>query len=727
MATGSTLQYVSRKKLVYGKSGSRSKYNSTDVDAFFSADELAPPKSKIDRLPGVKGAYPVQKTEAKPHALKRPRAKRQDTFDVPSSEDDICSPAKRVSPPIFHPKPLVDDRAAYEALLSWEKERKRNKEGATRLQHNQKQSTTETRVATVSPEAQLRNDLARAAASPDSSANVKSPPKVSSSTQQDGIVTGTPSKVVDLSQSSAAARLAARRRIADNSAPSSGGESSRAGVRANPKRPVLLPDDREGTPRKRARTSTESAGGDGDVPMTDVFNVPNYEKSPPPERNDESPERDLYDFPDSSADESAKPKSTMRSPKVAKKPTRRGKLTTYARSAPRKGISAPARLAEMVPTDTDTTEPPARSSSVSTSRKSTPQHPSTPPSGRSGSPQTTIRTSSTMTPKQAQLWNRLLPNERLAPSPSALPIKELSISGKRRTAAPLPSVARKLTMNKSQPDVLRRRTRLVDRLKASATSSDGESTDEDEGDSNLEDENQPVSSVIEEGPEAKKGPSRASQSQSQTAPITNGGPKITYSRMRSYLPEDTFEDDLMAGLTNDTPQAPKVQVNKSSQDSQKSVFDLGDSDNEESGPGRIRTIHELRASGRNIRGMEDIEYLLDDVKNHNISNRSRRRSALTELATKLAEKSFAQRFVGQSYEVQIAVECNFPGDDVADFIFAAAISLIMSSEPPEQAVRSLHEQDIVKWLARLLERDTEVNKLAKDRAVICRRRLRARC
>ena len=717
MAAVSTLQYTKRKQNVYGKS-SRANFSASFFDND-DEDELATAapsvKPKVARQSSRKATYPLQKTEAKAHALKavRSRSKKQDTFEVPFSDEEDSTPLPHVPPPKFKPPKLVDDRVKGRTELPpWEKRKlQESSEGRDA-------ASKKTKAAIGSPEAQLEHDLARAATVPKKSPSATSTPKGQSKDQQDKTASVSPIDNAELKTTSAAARLAARKRLADSSAPSSADEVSKL-HRTVPKRPVLTAEDSEGTPRKRARTTVQSRDDheSEDVLMIDSFDGPVCGISSP-ETKDLDKATDVFDFPESSADESTDAKSKMKYPIAAKKSSRRGKLTTYSmKSTPRKGVSAPARLAEMIATDTDTTEAPTRSPSASISRRTTPQQPSTPPSGRGGSLEPAAKADGTLTPRQAQLWNGLLPSDPIASSPSTLPMKDLSISAKRRTGAP--SLTRRLT--KSQSDITRRRTRLVDRLKASAPSSDDELSGEDEEDEETADVDV-IDRIAGPGPsqheQVKTASMQTSQSQSQTAAAPGGGPKITYSRMRSYLPEDNLGDDLMFGLTAENPQQPvatRPGGARAASNSQRSAFDLDDSDDEEGGPGKIRTIHELRASGRNIRGMEDIEDLLRDVENHAASNRSRRRSALIELATKLADKAFVERFVAQSFEIRLAAECTASLDEIADFVLAAALALVMAAEPPELAVRSLQDLGVVGWLAKRLGRDVEVGKLARER------------
>ncbi|KAI7161341.1 hypothetical protein KC349_g2765, partial [Hortaea werneckii] len=134
-----------------------------------------------------------------------------------------------------------------------------------------------------------------------------------------------------------------------------------------------------------------------------------------------------------------------------------------------------------------------------------------------------------------------------------------------------------------------------------------------------------------------------------TGPI---GAKITYARTRSYLPEDNLEDGLLFSLPSTTPQQrPTIPTNPPRQKPstastrgprtsqphhhRQNTLDLNptDSDSDTSldgnGPGNpgkstaaggpklkpagLRTIHELRASGRNARFCREVEGLLEEI------------------------------------------------------------------------------------------------------------------
>lgn len=135
------------------------------------------------------------------------------------------------------------------------------------------------------------------------------------------------------------------------------------------------------------------------------------------------------------------------------------------------------------------------------------------------------------------------------------------------------------------------------------------------------------------------------------------GAKITYARTRSYLPEDNLEDGLLFSLPSTTPQRPTIPHLPRQKPStasnrgpgtshqphhQQTTLDPNptdeDSDSDTSvvegsaggggghpsksvaaaggpkpKPARLRTIHELRASGRNARFRREVEGLLEEI------------------------------------------------------------------------------------------------------------------
>ena len=715
MATAFSTQ-LAKQRTVYGKKGART-YNTTHVNAFFddNEDELASAQATIARPASLKSAYAVQKTEVKSqgHTLKpvKPRIKRQDTFDVPSSSDDeISPPTKRISPPKY--RSVVDNDTDTSSVQPAPWERK----GHEISQSSRGALAKRQRTPEGSPEAQLKQELRQATLSPEHSPRT---PSTKSDTFRRTSALNSPDSSAERNSTGAAARLAARRRLLESNAPSSADERSKT-ARAISKRSALGSDASESTPRKRAKTATSKGENSEDIHMVDAAEEVTCDIDM--ERLTSADTADVYDFPDSDGNEIKDPKPMIKSRKPSAKPPRRSKLQTYkSRSLHTKGVSAPSRLTEMIATDTDTTEPSTRSPSQTPSLRSARHPPSTPPSGRIGSPETAVKASGTMTPKQAQLWDRLLPSNSAVPSPSALAMRDLTISGERRKHVLVP--VRRLS--KSQSDIPKRRLRLVDRLKASAPSSGNDPSDEDTDDTDMADGDEPTRKIISVPkdtstalkPQISRSQSQSeSQPQSQSRSVAAKSSMRTYANTRSHL--DDSIDEIMLGFAGESMRnspPPLRPAKKPAMPSQKSAFDLDDSDDDQAVNSQIQSIHQLRAAGSLSRGMWDIEEALEEIKQHGLAQRGRRRSALIDLATKLADKTFVTRFLGQSCELQLVAECSACADEIAEFILAAAIVLIMASEPSDHSVQGLQEQGVVSWLAKLMDRETTVSKLARDR------------
>ncbi|KAI7297636.1 hypothetical protein KC315_g18367, partial [Hortaea werneckii] len=624
------------KKVVrYGKASSRSSYNANNIGDFMDDDGSAspppPPPSSSTKPSGTPTAIPTQEVpirtespeaplpllrkeqerQANPReretqpAVQKPKARKHDAFDVPSSDDevDVAVPVKRTSPPKMKKRNvLVDDRGVDEEMAPWEKKRGLLKptmeKTKTPKKEDPKQKPPTSNAAPTGTKKTRRNDKDVKSSHPAPS-TAEPPP------------------------TTAAARLAARRQRANGEAPTS---KSKAEAVPATKRPGLAADSNISNPRKRARRSPPAqVEASEDVGMKDA---PDCDL--PPSQPETAPtDMSIFELPDHSDHEqqtSSKSPSRNNSPAHRNRP-RRGQLPSSPtrRAATRKGVSAPGRLMEMLPQDISGTDKPTSGPSRS-SRATSPSHPSS-PARRSETPARTASAKAdrsspvsfsaaaspagsnktgTLTPKQKQLWSHLLPSDDIvphdeAPTPSSLAMRDLRLTGKGkrddRDTPSSPVGERKRQpglLAKSQSDVSglvsggRKRMRLVDRLKASRVSEDEEDEDEDEEmeDVRFSSSSQPMPrvrrtdsqeiSMLPSGEAAgatstgsmtipnnfpsqhQPHPSNPHPPLDKTAPPTGTtGAKITYARTRSYLPEDNLEDGLLFSLpSTTTPQRP---------------------------------------------------------------------------------------------------------------------------------------------------------------------------
>ncbi|EMC97020.1 hypothetical protein BAUCODRAFT_574828 [Baudoinia panamericana UAMH 10762] len=675
-----------RKMIKYGRTTSRSGWNNRQqADAWFDDDDNAMPARRLamTREPAVTATYKVQKPthhpaqtaqeyrEAKKSAP-RPVAKRvkqHDMFDVPSSDEepDCDFIIKRTSPP----KPNVrsslrddaDDRT--ETLAPWERELESAGLGL------------------------------RGVGVVDAMHAMLSPPRVAEEPSRAATATTASPAASAHASMTAAARLTARRNRTDVNASANATSNKRIATASR--------EDAE-TPRKKARRQ-EPSNTERDPPVLNN----QHAKAPVAKPGVHDPDIDVYDVPlddELSTTSRSAPLSASRVPRPRQPPSKT--------PMPKQGLSAPARLAEMLPVEAEDDE------AITMSPTATPCTPrrSATPHQAPGKPATVVKRAGAVTPKQRQLWSQLLPSDATAPSPSSLAMKELTLSGRARTVGNAASLVRTLTKARSDvPELHRRRTRVVDRLKASVR----EDTVESDEDSGSADHDEPALNCLTKRQNSTQSavstPDTTSRSQghsqTQAAP-SQAGPRITYAAVRSHL-QDSIEDSVLFDPSPVAPPKPSFvrQTSKQRKVSQKSTFDLDDSD-EEGGTSQVRSIHELRAAGRSRRFMEETEALLDEIADHSISARSRRRSALVELATKLKDRAYVERFLSQGYEHKLIIECSAPPDEVADFVLAAAFALPLNGELPEHTVRAL-KMGVITWLASLLTVDVPVRKMMKDR------------
>ncbi|KAK3069307.1 hypothetical protein LTR53_012463 [Teratosphaeriaceae sp. CCFEE 6253] len=768
MATVSAAPLHRPKKLVrYGKASSRSTWGSRNGSSWLGDDEDEPAamspvsdrraamESRVPRKATIDGLVekapleqargsemdvkpaepPVRQRPIKPdlsrtmapvaqRVVKQPAqeraptsasrfSKKRDAFDVPSSDDeDTEVPLRRILPsrtPLAKRNLVAETPSADAPLATWEKAKL---SPDSRLQ----------------PRGQVRSKEAlRSDAVLDDGARHLAPRKeLVRSPRQDGVrgSSDTVSNAMEASQAlSAAARLALRRQQASSNArpvPVTS-EAGRSNAPSN-KRVGSPADVASLATGKRARKSPPNDADQGQLPAVGTFVDPVCE-APPPTVNS-TMDLDIYDVP---ADDvyvaPIKPNTTADDAKARR--ARRSKVSSASILTPKKGISAPARLTDMLPPDTNGTETRPHSHIASRSKQSTPRRTATPtvafppatsPTAEISSPRTATKAAGTLTPRQAHLWSQLLPSDPPAPTPSSLAIRELTLSGRARTGV---GDTRPRTLFKSSsdvPEMHRRRTRLVDRLKASAPTSENVSSEED-SDAEMED----ADSLVQQVPlrHADDASTQLVHSQPQIqSTTTDSGPQITYSRTRSYLPEDTLEANLLLDLPSFTPRQPislSREPSKTTLATQKSALDLDGSDEEGAASGRMRTIHELRAAGRHNRFVQETEGLLEDIADHDASGRSRRRGALVELGTKCMEKAYVEKFVALGFETKILAEVAAERDGVADFVLAGVFAVLLAAEPPEHTVRSLKQSGLLAWLVGLLHVEVDVGTMAKER------------
>lgn len=699
MATVAPAPFERRKKQhLYGKSH-RVAYNKSNA-AFFDdeEDELALPAPKKVRT-NTSVARPVKAQEAPSVTVPAPQPKRvaspvvevprprqqADTFDVPSSDDEDAMgfaevpavPRRKIKSQLIS-EPVEET----EKLAPWEKRALSKTAPASSATRGKRDGTAPTG--------------ARLKASPRKpTTEMKSAPR--QARQEDDMSVSLATKAA--SGLTAKEKLAARRRqnhsasaaqtdtesvdetpaVAERSAPSVTAQTKPYSGQRRMTQPVQPTETNIQSPAKKDASTADDS----------IFDVP----------SDEDMKHTSKPFsPPSSASAISKIRSRL--------PARSARLPT-----PQKAVSAPTRLTAMLPAEDEHDFPADDDMRLSPDATSASRTNATSEQlFASSTPRSTRNTvspghlSGSLTPKQVQLWDDFF---QTTASPS-IGMKELSISESRRTAKVRATAAR--TLARSSSDVPVKRTRMVDRLKAAIVSSsdveDSENSDEDATDHSMNETNPDTVDTAHESQEQT-----ASQNQDHKPEIRT---RRTYAKQRSHLAEDNAENAMLLDVPMETPQRPAAaarRVGRPAVVPKKSTFDIDDDD--DAPAGGLRTIHELRAAGRTNRVMGEIEDLLSEVADHAASSKSRRRSALMDLATKLADKGFAEQFTGHGFESQLLAECNATSDPAADFLLAAALATVLSYELPAHTTQSCTAA--LPWLTKLLSASADIAKVAKDR------------
>jgi hypothetical protein len=708
-----------KKQTVYGKSSSKP-YSPANT-GFFEDDETAwvsipqgprkykttiparPVKPVIPQTEAEPAAEPAAqpKPQLKPQAkgpgalltTKKPPARVKDTWDVPSDDESTEVFGQTRLPPKqrIQSRLLDEPKEEAEQLAPWEQKVGKG----SRLPS----STTSRSSRTKAVAKEIENEpasLHHEGSGTRKSAVDEKKEAHTENTEPEG------------ANMTAMQRLAARRRQAPVS-DTSNINKPEAAVKEPTKRSAVKANAYEPPQNKRRRRTPQ--------PSSPLANHLDSEATPVAKLDNAASQTatlkdsgDIYDVP--SDDEVIQPaKPTIR--KTARLRQRAPVTGMLRKLTPEKGLSAPSRLEDMIESEdelalptTETRTPERPGTPKIALRNGAKETPSTPSSDLSSN--TKVRRPGTLTPKQMQLWADLL-------EPAVLPytgMKKLSITEdmvKEKSTRAAPPI-----LQRSSSDVPVRRTRIIDRLKASAPNSSDEESDQDN--------DEPRTSVPSLKPafsdttasQETNNLSQVDRSQDRPTKPTASGSLIIYSQQRSHLADDDLQSALMLDIPMYAPDRPAATSRRVGRpDAATRTTSYNDDELEDAPAGGLRTIHELRAGGRNARIMGEIEDLFGEIADHATAVRSRRRGALLDLATKLVDKTFAEQIVSHGFDQALLKECKTPTDPSADFLVATSLLLLLHSEPPRHTLDSFGEA--LPCISRWLAEPTEISKVVKER------------
>lgn len=367
-----------------------------------------------------------------------------------------------------------------------------------------------------------------------------------------------------------------------------------------------------------------------------------------------------------------------------------------------------------------------------TSRKSLYQ-PTTPPRPSSAAGRTT-------TPRQRELWDRLLVDDAQTSSPSSLDLPGLILTKEKREGSHGYAKGSQVYWGHSQQSaaLMARPRKIVDNLHKSDQDQDHFSDDSDElrGSTSSDNKSESMHSEVSAADGAitvRTSPSADSQSTvsqfqdrssnpSQAIPSNHGGGfKVTYARQRSYLTDNDLEEAAMIGLP--IPPEPKnrrgygrrglgdrVPKLPSMQSLDEEFGDLADSQG-----GTMRSIHELREAGGNVRLVSELEAILDDVGDHQPGSTSVRRSRLIDLVTKLEEPSNCRLFVDQGLESRLMADVGLGNDLITNGLLVAALLQLITCSSSESLLTQFGDVRVVRFLVDLLGSNHDILSYARLR------------
>ncbi len=344
------------------------------------------------------------------------------------------------------------------------------------------------------------------------------------------------------------------------------------------------------------------------------------------------------------------------------------------------------------------------------------------------------------TPRQRELWNRLLVDNVQTRGPSGLDLPGLILREAKPEGSYEHARIRKVSWEpRPQSAAPKARPRkIVDSLHQSDQDQEHFFDDFDEipGSSSSDNKSEYMHSEVSVADGAitvQTSPSADSQgivsqfqdrssNPSQAIPsLLGGGLKVTYARQRSYLTDNDLEEAAMIGLP--IPPEPndrkgygrrglgdRIPQLKSIQSRDEEFGDPVDSQG-----GTMRSIHELREAGGNVRLISELEAILDEICDHQPGSTSIRRSRLIDLVTKLEEPANCRLFIDQGLESRLMADFGLGNDLITNGLLVAALLQLMTCSSSTLLLTQVGDDRVVSFLIDLLGSDQDILSYARLR------------
>lgn len=187
---------------------------------------------------------------------------------------------------------------------------------------------------------------------------------------------------------------------------------------------------------------------------------------------------------------------------------------------------------------------------------------------------------------------------------------------------------------------------------------------------------------------------------------SRGGPRITYTKQRSYLTEDANQMEMDLLLMSTPPVAGRLR--------QLAAKQVESDDDEESGIAALpmKSIHELREAGENKRYIDEVEGYFEDIEEG--QSAGQKRSGYVELASKMMTKAFAEKFMSNDFGQRLLDACR-PSDIISSFAVEAILWSMMEVDKMSQTIQQMYRVGIPAQLINLLSIEQDVTTVAKER------------
>ena len=348
--------------------------------------------------------------------------------------------------------------------------------------------------------------------------------------------------------------------------------------------------------------------------------------------------------------------------------------------------------------------------------------------------------SATTTPRQRELWGRLLIDGGRSMSPSKIDLPPLQVTESRCDAVYQQfSQPSRPQDDAEDAEAKFRPKRIIDILHPSVdddspvmTESESNQVDEssissiddqslsEESENSLSNDLLTLNTSYKDPQITYKPPVGATPSATQaTNTFQPGGLRVTYAQQRSYLSDHTMGEAAISTMSPvNKNKAPKLIRRHelgmpASQSKALDEFDLDEEENSQGGA--MRSIHELREAGGNARLVGEIETSLDELDRAQVLSASARRSALVDLVTKLQEESNCRLVVDKGLEPRLLKYVGFDSDLITNSLFAAAILRLMANSTSPDLMSQIESITLKSFLIQLLDLKQDLSQRVKGR------------